>query len=296
MNLIPSVLLGLAAAAFGYIMCDLKAVARKDRSELGKFEADRRARLRQEDSVYEWCEPWIDELTPSVSVDAATLVEQELRGAGKPDVWTGAEYLTVQRLQSYLVGAGFAVLGYLLNGAFGAVALGIAGLFGFPMLAKRSLAKQARQRRIRIKRRFAAMIDLMSIMMEVGGGIDASLRVVADQSAGHPLGFELRRMLDQMDIGIKRTDAFRSFDERITDDDISELVTAIVEGERLGTPLADILKVQADQIRRKRSQWAEKAAAESQVALVGPAMIIMIACLIAVVGPFILNAYFVSGS
>lgn len=294
MTLIPSVLSALAVAALAYVLLELMTSRRRGREEVGKFEAERRSKLRTEDVVYKWFEPWVDELAGSFPEEKAAAVDRDLRGAGMPEAWTGREYLAVSKLYSYLLCIPFGIIGHIIGGATGALGLGAAGMFGYPSYAIRDLAKRAKRRRTKIKRRFSAMIDLMSIMMEVGGGIDASLRVVADQSVGHPLGSELRRLIDQMDLGIERTDAFRSFDDRITDDDISELVTAIVEGERLGTPLADILKVQADQIRRKRSQWAEKAAEESQVALVGPAMIIMIACLLAVVGPFVLNAFFES--
>jgi tight adherence protein C len=69
-------------------------------------------------------------------------------------------------------------------------------------------------------------------------------------------------------------------------------MAAIIEGEALGTPLADTMRTQAEQIRLKRSQWAEKAAEESKVALVFPAMIIMVACLAIVVAPFILGALY----
>jgi pilus assembly protein TadC len=67
---------------------------------------------------------------------------------------------------------------------------------------------------------------------------------------------------------------------------------ALIEGQQLGTPLADILQTQANQMRQKRTQWAEKASAESEVALVFPAMLIMLGCLILIAAPFVLSALF----
>jgi len=90
----------------------------------------------------------------------------------------------------------------------------------------------------------------------------------------------------------KREDALRNFVTRTQDEDVAEVVLAIIEGEELGTPLAKILRIQAEQMRQKRSQWAEKASSEAEVTLVFPAMLIMIACLILVVAPFILTAIF----
>jgi tight adherence protein C len=78
----------------------------------------------------------------------------------------------------------------------------------------------------------------------------------------------------------------------MADEDSKDLIGAIIQGETLGTPLAKSLRVQAEQLRLKRSQWAEKAAEESKVALVFPAMLIMAACLAIVVAPFVLSALY----
>ena len=65
---------------------------------------------------------------------------------------------------------------------------------------------------------------------------------------------------------------------------------AINKGEELGTPLSAILREQAEQMRLKRSQRGEKAAAEAEVNIVFPGMVLMIACLLIVIAPIILPA------
>ena len=76
------------------------------------------------------------------------------------------------------------------------------------------------------------------------------------------------------------------------DDDVAELVFSINKGEEFGTPLAQTFRIQADQMRLKRTQWAEKAAGAAQVAIVLPGMIIMIACLLIIGAPFVLSALY----
>ena len=66
------------------------------------------------------------------------------------------------------------------------------------------------------------------------------------------------------------------------------MVFAINKGEELGTPLSAILRDQAEQMRLKRSQRGEKAAAEAQVNIVFPGMVVMIACLLVVIAPIVL--------
>ena len=74
------------------------------------------------------------------------------------------------------------------------------------------------------------------------------------------------------------------------DDDVAELVFMINKGNEFGTPMAQTFRLQAEQMRLKRSQWAEKAAGTAQVNIVLPGMVIMIACLIIIGAPFILAA------
>jgi tight adherence protein C len=136
----------------------------------------------------------------------------------------------------------------------------------------------------------AGAIDLLTLMIEVGGNFQESLQMVAERLQTTPLGSELNKIISDTAAGTPRREALRGFAERVDDDDARELVFAIVQGEELGTPLAAILRRQANQMRQKRSQWAEKAAEEAQVNIVFPAMVIMVACLIIVAAPFIINA------
>jgi tight adherence protein C len=155
-----------------------------------------------------------------------------------------------------------------------------------------SLADKARRRRASVKRRLAASIDLLALIMEVGGNFHDGLVALADDAGDHPLGQELQRVVADIRSGRSRKEALYGFAGRAADEDVRDLVFAIVKGEELGTPLASILTNQAEQMRFKRSQWAEKATQEAQVTLVFPAMLIMIGCLILVAAPFILTGLY----
>ena len=91
-----------------------------------------------------------------------------------------------------------------------------------------------------------------------------------------------------MNLGRTRNEALEHFAERVHAEEVSEIVMAIVKGEELGTPLASVLRTQSDALLLRRSQWAEKAAADAQVRIVVPGMLVMIACLIIVLAPFLL--------
>jgi len=76
---------------------------------------------------------------------------------------------------------------------------------------------------------------------------------------------------------------------RLSDDEITSIIGSILQGEMLGTPLANIFRTQADVLRVKRSQRAETIAGEAGVNMLLPAVLIMVATVLIILGPFLLN-------
>jgi tight adherence protein C len=262
---------------------------------LGRFEITRRESLRQESKTFLWFEPWVDELTVGIEKSGKKIdtVQKNLLSAGNKAPWKPAEFIACAKIE----GIGAAALGFVFGLSLGsltnAIAASFIGYFGYVFLSMRVLKSKAVRRQIKLKRQFAAAIDLMALMMDVGGGFHEAMAVAADEAKGTPLGDELAIVRRDLALG-KRDDALRNLVTRTQDEDIGEVVMALIEGQQLGTPLADILRTQASQMRLKRTQWAEKASAESEVALVFPAMLIMLACLILIAAPFVLSALFES--
>jgi len=135
-------------------------------------------------------------------------------------------------------------------------------------------------------------LDLIALTMEAGASFIESMTIAAKENQNHPLGQQLAEVLRDMSVGRTRKEALEDLQDRLGDENVTEITSAIIKGEELGTPLSQILRSQADQMRLKRSQWAEKAAAEAQVNIVFPGMIVMIACLIIVLAPFVLGPLF----
>ena len=294
MLLFVSALMGCAVGGIAFVVVDLVVRQRTFDPRLGRFEVDRRNEIREKSTTYKLFEPWVDDWVPWFErhyEGKLEPIQKHLAASGSELPWLPAEFLAIRRIEAVFAAAlGFFLLWALLGITTAFVAIPIV-FFGFEFLSRRLLRSNAIRRQIRIKRRFAAAIDLMALMMEVGAGFQESLNVAVEESKGSPLGAELALVKRDMTMG-KREDALRNFVTRTQDEDVAEVVLAIIEGEELGTPLAKILRIQAEQMRQKRSQWAEKASSEAEVTLVFPAMLIMIACLILVVAPFILTAIF----
>ena len=96
-------------------------------------------------------------------------------------------------------------------------------------------------------------------------------------------------MLADMNLGKTRIEAFQAMRDRLADDEITSIIGSIIQGEHLGTPLARIFRTQADVLRIKRTQRAESIAGEAGVNMLLPGVLVMVATVLIILGPFVLN-------
>jgi tight adherence protein C len=291
--LAASVYFGFAVAVSAWLILSVVFAKRTNRGVNHRFEVERRQEIRDKNPLYRYFEPSIDEI--AASIESKDMFKHEefaeyLSASAEPLPWKASEYLATKIIESAMFGlvalAFLRILSYSwLVGILIATLIGC-GLF---LLAQANVKKKAQKRRQRIKRHFAAAIDLLALMMEVGGSFQESLRIATRENVGHALGDELALIVNDIEMGKPRKHALESFASRMSDEDISEVVFACNESEELGVPIAETLKTQADRIREKRTSWAEKAAQEAEVTLVFPSMLIMLACLGTVSAPFILQ-------
>ncbi len=267
---------------------------RTNRGKTHRFELERRAELREANFAYRYFEPAIDELAEEIEKGKTFKYEEfaeYLSASGERLPWKSAEFIGTKLVEAIMACAGsylFVKYIFLTSVPAAAITAAIAGA-GYVWLCMSTIKKKADKRRIVVKRAFASAVDLLALMMEVGGSFQESIRVVARENKGKSIGEELSLIVNDIEMGKPRKAALVSFAERMNDEDISEVIFACNESEDLGVPIADTLKTQADRIRAKRTAWAEKAAQEAEVTLVFPSMLIMIACLICVGAPFILQ-------
>lgn len=148
---------------------------------------------------------------------------------------------------------------------------------------------QSRQHRLRLG--IPDGLDLLVICVEAGLGLDhALLRVSEEIHITHPdLSEELQIVNAEMRLGKSRVDALRELARRTGLDDIKSLVAMLVQTERFGTSIAQSLRVFSDDLRLKRRQRAEEAAAKITVKMV-PVLVFFIfpALMIVALGPAII--------
>lgn len=126
-----------------------------------------------------------------------------------------------------------------------------------------------RNRRSRIARILPDAIDLLVVSVEAGLALDAALTRVSMYTS-NPLKDELQKTVSELSVGKTRKDALRDLSERNDSDDLRSFISAILQADRLGTSIGQVLRVQAQSIRVKRRQRAEEQAAQAPIKAVFP--------------------------
>jgi tight adherence protein C len=134
------------------------------------------------------------------------------------------------------------------------------------------LARMAKRRAHRIRLSLADMLDLLVVSVEAGLGLDQALsRVGAELAFAYPeLSDELRLINLELRAGKPRSEALRNLADRTGVDDLSSLVTMLIQTDKFGTSIAQSLRVASETLRTKRRQRAEEAAAKTGVKMVFP--------------------------
>ncbi len=134
------------------------------------------------------------------------------------------------------------------------------------------LARRAKARAHRIRLALADMLDLLVVSVEAGLGLDQALsRVGAELAFAYPeLSDELRLINLELRAGKPRSEALRNLADRTGVDDLTSLVTMLIQTDKFGTSVAQSLRVYSETLRTKRRQRAEEAAAKTGVKMVFP--------------------------
>lgn len=139
---------------------------------------------------------------------------------------------------------------------------------------------------------FPDAIDLLTICVEAGLGLDAAIARVGDEIRlqSRVLADEFRLVSLEMRAGAGKERALRNLALRTGVEDIDTLVAMLIQSEKFGTSVGDSLRIHSDMLRTKRQQRAEEAAAKIAVKLVIPLVLFIFpSILIVVAGPAIIS-------
>lgn len=156
------------------------------------------------------------------------------------------------------------------------------------------LAHKIQLRKREIFESFPDAIDLMTVCVEAGLGLDAALARVGEEMhlTSPTLAEELHLVNLELRAGSTRERALRNLALRTGVDEVDMLVAMLVQADRFGTSVADSLRVHSDSLRTKRRQRAEEAAAKIPVKLLFPLIFcIFPSMLLVLLGPAFISIY-----
>ncbi len=147
------------------------------------------------------------------------------------------------------------------------VALGAAALLFF--LPDYWVMTRRDKRQADMQAKAADIIDQLTICVEAGLGFDAALARVATTTEG-PLTEELRHTISDIQAGVPRAQALRTLADRAQIVEIRQVVTALLQAQKHGVPMAETLRVLSTEMRLKRKQRSEEKAAKLTVKMLFP--------------------------
>lgn len=246
------------------------------------------ARSRSERVVKPWLEKVNTILTGATPQSRiATLHEMAVTG-GISQTWTPQRIATARTI-SLASGLTFGLLAWRsVSGNKGillaAIVVGV-GWRGFDVY----LANRARDRQEAIQGELPDIADQIAITVQAGLSFEQAIARTVDSTTG-PLSEELGRFLHDVRLGMSRTEAFKGLQERADVPDMTNFVRAIAQAEKTGVSIADVLQIQADELRTKRRQRAEERAMKLPVLMLLPLVTCILPPLLMVLlGPAVLQ-------
>ncbi len=112
-------------------------------------------------------------------------------------------------------------------------------------------------------------LDLLTICVEAGLGFDAAMSKVYEKW-DNVVAISFGRVIREIQLGKLRRDALKDMAERLSVSEMTSFIAAVIQSEQLGVSLARVLRIQADQMRIKRRQIAEEAAAKAPIKMLIP--------------------------
>ena len=214
-------------------------------------------------------------------------MRRQLAVAGLADA-DSVEQLARRTVAFMITGAGIGVLIGLRTGGLGWLAVPGGLVLGF-VLPDARVRSAGDKRTEGLRSSLPDALDLLQLCVASGLGLQAALEQVAKTQDG-PVAAELGRVLQEMRLGISRSDAFASLSNRVRQEDLIHFAQAMVQVDRLGVSISSVLDERARDMREKRKSSAEEQAQKVSVKILGPLVACFLPALfLIVIGPAVLR-------
>jgi tight adherence protein C len=207
--------------------------------------------------------------TPQKLLEDTTL---KLELAGNPGRIDAATFLATRFVGAAVFGGLLLLISFLSTSKWplGRVVL-VVGIFTalgffFPQLW---LQSRINRRQNEVRKAMPDALDLLTICVEAGLGFDAAMSKVSEKWENE-LSIMFGRAIREVQLGKPQREALRDMADRLGLPELTSFVAAVIQSQILGVSLAKVLRIQSDQMRMKRRQFAEELAHKAPVKMIIP--------------------------
>ena len=196
-------------------------------------------------------------------------LQNKLDLAGRPGNLTPEDFGAIRIVAAAVLAAVGLLLGFLLqNTVYLVITLFLGAILGYfaPQLW---LQQKVDARRTEIQKGLPDAMDLLVIAVDAGLGFDAALARVTDKYR-NALSDEFAKVLREVNLGRPRLEALDEMGRSSGVEDLHNFIQAVIQSEQFGTGIGKILRIQADEMRRKRRQRAQEKAAQATLKMMLP--------------------------
>jgi tight adherence protein C len=217
-------------------------------------------------------------------------IQERLNLAGRPGGLTAGGFVALQLMAmvvGVVAGIGVALLLTLTPPLLYAAPV-LGGVIGYLAPAS-AISRRIRKRQKEILLALPSALDLLTISVEAGLAFDAALSRVTDKYH-NALAAEFTQVLNEVRLGRPRLEALDEMGRRNKVEELNNFLQAIIQSEQLGVGIANVLRIQSEEIRRRRRQRAEEAGQKAPIKMLIP----MIGCIfptlfIVLLGPAVIQ-------
>ena len=216
---------------------------------------------------------------------------RRLELAGNPWPIDAATFLAIRFILAVVLG-GFLVAVVIIsppsNPSDNFMYIGGATFAGF-FLPHLMLTSKITRRQKEIRKAMPDALDLLTICVEAGLGFDAAMSKVSEKWENE-LSLAFTRTIREVQLGKVRREALKDMSDRLGIPEMTSFVAAIIQSEQLGVSMAKVLRIQSDQMRVKRRQYAEEEAHKAPIKMIIPmALLIFPSILIIILTPAVIQ-------
>jgi len=214
-------------------------------------------------------------------------VDMLLRKAGSRD------NITVSQFQGFkivfaIIGLFCSLISVILGLPFAELSIILLPILGFalPIIYIR---RKAKKRQEQLRSDLPDFLDTVSISLQAGAGLDAAIKETIAHFEG-PLQEEFSRLMYEIDLGVQRERAYADLLKRNDNVDFQGFIKSLIQGSKLGVPVANTFKIQSEEIRKiSMEQVKEQAAKASPKVTLITSLLIAPLVMMMILGLVILN-------